>query len=99
MQSWAPLQVLHGDTDVLFPVSGVASFSPAGGCFLTALSLHYECRVLAPRTTGVSGPHLLLGVGARRPGFRTGGLLRFVGTVGLVSLPVEPGYFDMPSPE
>ncbi|EPQ11138.1 Sorting nexin-29 [Myotis brandtii] len=29
MQSWAPLQVLHGDTDVLFPVSGVGSFSPA----------------------------------------------------------------------
>ncbi|KAM5328873.1 sorting nexin-29 isoform 4-T5 [Glossophaga mutica] len=29
MHSWAPLQVLHGDTDVLFPVSGVGSFSPA----------------------------------------------------------------------
>ncbi|XP_030877867.1 sorting nexin-29-like [Leptonychotes weddellii] len=29
MHSWAPLQVLHGDTDVLFPVSGVASYSPA----------------------------------------------------------------------
>ncbi|XP_023385406.1 sorting nexin-29 isoform X2 [Pteropus vampyrus] len=27
--SWAPLQVLHGDTDVLFPVSGVGSYSPA----------------------------------------------------------------------
>ncbi|KAF6127351.1 sorting nexin 29 [Phyllostomus discolor] len=27
--SWAPLQVLHGDTDVLFPVSGMGSFSPA----------------------------------------------------------------------
>ncbi|XP_016053094.1 PREDICTED: sorting nexin-29 isoform X1 [Miniopterus natalensis] len=29
MHSWAPLQVLHGDTDVLFPVSRVGSFSPA----------------------------------------------------------------------
>ncbi|KAM8779907.1 sorting nexin-29 [Rhynchonycteris naso] len=29
MHSWAPLQVLHGDTDVLFPVSGVGSYSPA----------------------------------------------------------------------
>ncbi|XP_053785236.1 sorting nexin-29 isoform X4 [Desmodus rotundus] len=29
MHSWAPLQVLHGDTDILFPVSGVGSFSPA----------------------------------------------------------------------
>ncbi|XP_037363478.1 sorting nexin-29 isoform X2 [Talpa occidentalis] len=27
--NWAPLQVLHGDTDVLFPVSGVGSYSPA----------------------------------------------------------------------
>ncbi|XP_024901867.1 sorting nexin-29 [Pteropus alecto] len=27
--SWAPLQVLHGDTDVLFLVSGVGSYSPA----------------------------------------------------------------------
>lgn len=27
--SWAPLQVLHGDTDILFPVSGVGSYSPA----------------------------------------------------------------------
>lgn len=32
MHSWAPLQVLHGDADVLFPVSGVGSYSPAGGC-------------------------------------------------------------------
>ncbi|KAM7147681.1 sorting nexin-29 isoform 1-T1 [Molossus nigricans] len=29
MHSWAPLQVLHGDTDILFPVSGVGSYSPA----------------------------------------------------------------------
>ncbi|KAM5198955.1 sorting nexin-29 isoform 4-T4 [Hipposideros larvatus] len=27
--SWAPLQVLHGDADVLFPVSSVGSYSPA----------------------------------------------------------------------
>ncbi|XP_004692176.1 PREDICTED: sorting nexin-29 [Condylura cristata] len=27
--SWAPLQVLHGDAEVLFPVSGVGSYSPA----------------------------------------------------------------------
>nr|KAF6442364.1 sorting nexin 29 [Rousettus aegyptiacus] len=27
--SWAPLQVLHGDTDILFPVSGVGSYNPA----------------------------------------------------------------------
>ncbi|KAG8513450.1 Sorting nexin-29 [Galemys pyrenaicus] len=32
--SWAPLQVLHGDSGVLFPVSGVGSCSPAGGCCL-----------------------------------------------------------------
>ncbi|KAM9583507.1 sorting nexin-29 [Trichechus inunguis] len=30
MHSWAPLQVLHGDADVLFPVHGVGSYSPAG---------------------------------------------------------------------
>ncbi|KAF0876700.1 SNX29 protein, partial [Crocuta crocuta] len=29
MHSWAPLQVLHGDADVLFPVSGVGSYGPA----------------------------------------------------------------------
>ncbi|XP_033284678.1 sorting nexin-29 isoform X3 [Orcinus orca] len=29
MHSWAPLHVLHGDADVLFPVSGVGSYSPA----------------------------------------------------------------------
>ncbi|XP_040829245.1 sorting nexin-29 [Ochotona curzoniae] len=29
MHSWPPLQVLHGDTEVLFPVSGVGSYSPA----------------------------------------------------------------------
>uniref|UniRef100_A0A8C0N9C9 Sorting nexin 29 n=2 Tax=Canis lupus familiaris TaxID=9615 RepID=A0A8C0N9C9_CANLF len=29
MHSWAPLQVLHGDAEVLFPVSGVGSYSPA----------------------------------------------------------------------
>ncbi|XP_074136688.1 sorting nexin-29 isoform X2 [Sminthopsis crassicaudata] len=28
MHSWAPLQVLHGDSDVLFPLSGVGSYSP-----------------------------------------------------------------------
>uniref|UniRef100_H0XIE0 Sorting nexin 29 n=1 Tax=Otolemur garnettii TaxID=30611 RepID=H0XIE0_OTOGA len=29
MHGWAPLQVLHGDSDILFPVSGVGSCSPA----------------------------------------------------------------------
>ncbi|XP_057604468.1 sorting nexin-29 isoform X5 [Hippopotamus amphibius kiboko] len=29
MHSWAPLQVLHGDADVLFPVNGMGSYSPA----------------------------------------------------------------------
>nr|XP_058894651.1 sorting nexin-29 isoform X2 [Kogia breviceps] len=29
MHSWAPLHVLHGDADVLFPVSGVGSYGPA----------------------------------------------------------------------
>ncbi|XP_042778953.1 sorting nexin-29 isoform X4 [Panthera leo] len=29
MHSWAPLQVLQGDADVLFPVSGVGSYGPA----------------------------------------------------------------------
>uniref|UniRef100_A0A8D1DK76 Sorting nexin 29 n=1 Tax=Sus scrofa TaxID=9823 RepID=A0A8D1DK76_PIG len=28
MHAWAPLQVLHGDADVLFPVSGVGSYGP-----------------------------------------------------------------------
>lgn len=31
--------MLHGDAEVLFPVSGVGSYSPAGGCLLSALSL------------------------------------------------------------
>uniref|UniRef100_A0A452FL18 Sorting nexin 29 n=1 Tax=Capra hircus TaxID=9925 RepID=A0A452FL18_CAPHI len=31
MHSWAPLQVLHGHAEVLFPVSGVGSYGPAGG--------------------------------------------------------------------
>uniref|UniRef100_A0A2K5JUX8 Sorting nexin 29 n=1 Tax=Colobus angolensis palliatus TaxID=336983 RepID=A0A2K5JUX8_COLAP len=30
MHSWAPLKVLHNDSDILFPVSGVGSYSPAG---------------------------------------------------------------------
>nr|XP_023416457.1 sorting nexin-29 [Cavia porcellus] len=30
VHSWAPLQVLHGDNDVLFPVSGVGSCASAG---------------------------------------------------------------------
>ncbi|XP_038618737.1 sorting nexin-29 [Tachyglossus aculeatus] len=30
MHSWAPLQVLHGDSDMLFPVSGVGAYTPAG---------------------------------------------------------------------
>lgn len=34
MHAWAPLQVLHGDADVLFPVSGVGSYGPAGTCLL-----------------------------------------------------------------
>uniref|UniRef100_A0A8C8YRD3 Sorting nexin 29 n=1 Tax=Prolemur simus TaxID=1328070 RepID=A0A8C8YRD3_PROSS len=29
MHGWAPLHVLHGDSDILFPVSGVGSYSPA----------------------------------------------------------------------
>uniref|UniRef100_A0A2R9BJ32 Sorting nexin 29 n=1 Tax=Pan paniscus TaxID=9597 RepID=A0A2R9BJ32_PANPA len=29
MNSWAPLKVLHNDSDILFPVSGVGSYSPA----------------------------------------------------------------------
>ncbi|XP_068421600.1 sorting nexin-29 isoform X6 [Eschrichtius robustus] len=29
MHSWAPLHVLHGDADVLFPVSGVGAYGPA----------------------------------------------------------------------
>nr|XP_020136927.1 sorting nexin-29 [Microcebus murinus] len=29
MHGWAPLHVLHGDSDILFPVSGVDSYSPA----------------------------------------------------------------------
>ncbi|XP_069426086.1 sorting nexin-29 isoform X2 [Ovis canadensis] len=29
MHSWAPLQVLHGHAEVLFPVSGVGSYGPA----------------------------------------------------------------------
>uniref|UniRef100_A0A2K5Q1G3 Sorting nexin 29 n=1 Tax=Cebus imitator TaxID=2715852 RepID=A0A2K5Q1G3_CEBIM len=29
MHSWAPLKVLHNDSDILFPVSGVGSYSPA----------------------------------------------------------------------
>uniref|UniRef100_A0A8C9KHP2 Sorting nexin 29 n=1 Tax=Panthera tigris altaica TaxID=74533 RepID=A0A8C9KHP2_PANTA len=29
MHSWAPLQVLQGDADVLFPVSGAGSYGPA----------------------------------------------------------------------
>lgn len=34
VHSWAPLQVLHGDSEVLFPVSGVGSYGPAGRCSL-----------------------------------------------------------------
>uniref|UniRef100_F7DKV1 Sorting nexin 29 n=1 Tax=Ornithorhynchus anatinus TaxID=9258 RepID=F7DKV1_ORNAN len=30
MHSWAPLQVLHGDSDMLFPVSGVEAYTPVG---------------------------------------------------------------------
>lgn len=31
--------MLHGDAEVLFPVSGVGSYSPAGGYLLSTLSL------------------------------------------------------------
>uniref|UniRef100_A0A5F8G5F5 Sorting nexin 29 n=1 Tax=Monodelphis domestica TaxID=13616 RepID=A0A5F8G5F5_MONDO len=43
MHSWAPLQVLHGDSDVLFPLSGVGSYAPAGGLFpISLLSVSVE---------------------------------------------------------
>lgn len=42
VHSWAPLQVLHGDNDVLFPVSGVGSCASAGECFLILFSLPSE---------------------------------------------------------
>ncbi|XP_004706315.2 sorting nexin-29 [Echinops telfairi] len=40
VHSWAPLQVLHGDADVLFPVSppgGVEASPPSRGCPLSSL--------------------------------------------------------------
>lgn len=40
MHSWAPLQVLQGDADVLFPVSGAGSYGPAGGCSPMTCSVH-----------------------------------------------------------
>lgn len=94
MHSWAPLQVLHGDTDDLFPVSSVGSFSPAGGCFLTALSLHYGSEHRRGVWATSAG-----GSGGKGAGLRAEVLLRFGGTEALASLPAEPGYFQMPSSE
>lgn len=75
--SWAPLQVLHGDTDILFPVSGVGSYSPAGGCFWWAfLDRSFLLPEPGLREPAGVGPPLPGGVGAGRRGPRQQGLWR-----------------------
>lgn len=57
MHSWAPLQVLHGDADVLFPVSGVGSYSPAGGCsWFLPRCIHALCRGVWVPSVGRTEP-------------------------------------------
>lgn len=89
MHSWAPLQVLHGDTDVLFPVSGVGSYSPAGGCALTARSLQHELCLREPQ--GCLGP---LCWWEREQE----GLLGFGVAEGLAPLLTEPRCVEVPAP-
>ena len=102
MHGWAPLQVLHGHAEVLFPVSGVGSYGPAGGCprFLPA------SRTGCGRSSGrrgrischVCGP----GWGEGRQGGRGSGQaapLSRGAPVALACLLAEPGYFAVLSPE
>ncbi|XP_049758648.1 sorting nexin-29 isoform X3 [Elephas maximus indicus] len=62
VHSWAPLQVLHGDSDVLFPVSGVGSYSPAG---VPAGSLENGT---GPEEHGLTNPGSRYSVEASPPG-------------------------------
>lgn len=101
MHSWAPLHVLHGDADVLFPVSGVGSYGPAGRCLpippflLSQLWLEkqqewlgYVCRWQGWESGRESTE-------ARAQGSR--GLLSSGATE--TALLAEPGYFEVLSPE
>ncbi|XP_044515111.1 sorting nexin-29 isoform X2 [Gracilinanus agilis] len=61
MHSWAPLQVLHGDSDVLFPLSGVGSYAPADA---TLSNLENGS---GPQTSILTGPELQYSVEASPP--------------------------------
>lgn len=102
MHGWAPLQVLHGHAEVLFPVSGVGSYGPAGGCpwFLPA-SLT-GCGWSSGRRGRISCHVCGQGWGeGRRGGGGSGQVapLSRGAPVALACLLTEPGYFAVLSPE
>ncbi|XP_027694889.1 sorting nexin-29 isoform X1 [Vombatus ursinus] len=61
MHSWAPLQVLHGDSDVLFPLSGVGSYAPADA------NLNNLENGSGPQSSILTGPELQYSVEASPP--------------------------------
>ncbi|XP_043820517.1 sorting nexin-29 [Dromiciops gliroides] len=61
MHSWAPLQVLHGDSDVLFPLSGVGSYAPADA------TLNNLENGSGPQSSILTGPELQYSVEASPP--------------------------------
>ncbi|XP_074052550.1 sorting nexin-29 isoform X4 [Macrotis lagotis] len=61
MHSWAPLQVLHGDSDVLFPLSGVGSYTSADA------TLNNLENGNGPQSNILTGPELQYSVEASPP--------------------------------
>ncbi|XP_072466057.1 sorting nexin-29 isoform X1 [Notamacropus eugenii] len=61
MHSWAPLQVLHGDSEVLFPLSGVGSYAPADAALNTLENGS------GPQSSILTGPELQYSVEASPP--------------------------------
>uniref|UniRef100_A0A0P6J003 Sorting nexin-29 n=1 Tax=Heterocephalus glaber TaxID=10181 RepID=A0A0P6J003_HETGA len=62
VHGWAPLKVLHGDNDVLFPVSGVGSCGSAG------VALGSLENGMGPNDHVLAGPGLRYSVEASSPG-------------------------------